>query len=46
LLRQLVGDLGARSEVHLVGRLALEGAVRHVRVVLLDVEADQEDTVS
>jgi hypothetical protein len=30
---ELVGHLGTTSEVHLVGRLAFEGAVRHRLVV-------------
>ena len=41
LLGEAARHVVARAEVHLVGRLAPEHRVRQVRVVLLDVEADE-----
>jgi hypothetical protein len=39
--RELVGDCGTGSEVHLVRCLAAEGGVWDARVVLVDVERDE-----
>jgi hypothetical protein len=41
LLGEGGGHRSAGVEVHLVGRLAMEGAVRNHLVVLLDMEANE-----
>ena len=45
-LVEFIGNGGAASEVHFIGCLAAEGAVRHRRIVLDYVELDESSQCS